>query len=617
MTAFLPEDYNFYIVKMSNEIRAISVDLKNRKSAILEMQQWTCNHGYTPASSVMTAIEKLCTLAGNDENWLVVFTDGNFQGLSQTVESNMATAISNCNFKTILLNIGIRANLASLFSQLGVTDIFYSTTNATEVIGKMGTITTTLLTLPEHGLMPQHISGRDATINSIFPLKRLIVLDQLIGGNPNTIEKANAGALSLQSGKSFFAQKDNISSRITHIESDVANTIIPAGEINIRFKENLTSQNLTFLPQVALDLQVDVVGYFKSKVLNRIVVCHNDNEVEVRARIVTLDGNSLSPEIHKMATVQLLIGQQKVTMSFADSIFKHTLKVDRPITLSVTAMHQGYFHFRSNLYTLSVEKCPVITIPKETEIEPFKVTESELAKVTSIRPLVDGVSVPLSQTSQLQLNAVQNDFFDIVATNEAWELRIRQTECPCFAKTGIFSIPVELRSLSSGKVIDTGFVTVHVINEPFYVKCLRFILWILLILLLLWYIIGIIKKPRFSRKYNLFYRYDYGKNKNRINPYRFRSNFIKRYLVPYSPETASVEGIQFKASGRNNFVNVSKKSLNSIRKDDLIYFDGMEQTAGKFSRDLRMGTNVPLEIKASNSKHTYRYIKTSDNNNYY
>jgi hypothetical protein len=206
----------------------------------------------------------------------------------------------------------------------------------------------------------------------------------------------------------------------------------------------------------------------------------------------------------------------------------------------------------------------------------------------------------------------------VTEEKEGWRLKNTPVKRPMFAKTGKTRATVELWSELQNRKLDSGQVQIEIQNIPFFERYYKLILGILAFLAALWYLAGLLKKPRFSRKHCIFYADKTGyANKWDNDTYFFTGNFFNRWLVPYIPEQKLVNGILFKASGRRNSVIISKNSLNNLNDDEKIYLNGLEIAKG-ITRDKPLTEKNPLEKKdKSGNLGLYFYIKRTERNYFY
>ena len=125
---------------------------------------------------------------------------------------------------------------------------------------------------------------------------------------------------------------------------------------------------------------------------------------------------------------------------------------------------------------------------------------------------------------------------------------------------------------------------------------LDFILRLLIPILLLIWIIGLIKKPRFERKFHKFII-----KKDGVSDYDgpISVDGGLGFLIPFKPETGRFSDLKLKAGNSKKQVIVDKKSL----KDDMSY-DGDDVS---LSRDLLMYEDTDLIKKEGRSRISYTY----------
>lgn len=614
LTAFLTDDDKLFVVKMSQPNRIVEIALDNRQQAIAGIENWSCS-GSTPVQSVHTAMKHLDTMCG-DDTWLIVFTDGEFESYSDIDRRAIEAFMQSGCAKVMLLNIDMpRGQFAQSLREMGVNDVYFASPGNNDIIGSMQKISTGIMTLPQSGMIPVSTDDKTVVLNSIFPLKRIIVLDQVNGGNTNSLAKAKSGSIDLDVSRSYQAKKDNLSSKITHILPGNQG-IIDAGNIELTFREKAVTGNMKFLPLVAIELQTDIDGLFKSKTGNNYVVCADANTVSITAKLIDLDGKTISPELMSQSEILIHIEGKDLSMQFADSVFVLWLEINEAVKLSVSAKHSDYYYFRSNIYSLTKDDCPIVTLPETISYPSYEVSSLNNDSGITIQPLIDGVPISADQFDALKLRLVLNSDanFDVTQNGDSWHVKYRGNKCQCFAKTGKYPVEIELWSETQNRKLDTGQFNVEIKNVCFLKKCLWLILSILLIVFLIWYIIGLIRKRRFHKDYNLFVVTQSGRQPKQCRPEKIKTSFLAKWLLPYRDETFTLNQLIFKAGTRKNHIMLSMKTKQSISSGDTVFYDTMELD---FKRDIQVSEGTAIELKYSGAKTTFFYIKKTDNTYYY
>lgn len=122
------------------------------------------------------------------------------------------------------------------------------------------------------------------------------------------------------------------------------------------------------------------------------------------------------------------------------------------------------------------------------------------------------------------------------------------------------------------------------------------IIKLLLILLAIWYVIGLKNKPRLDdKKYKIIVTEDGNEKANE----KLRKNGGLGSFIPYAPETGYAYDLNIKASNSMHSIIVLKKSL----KEGMTY-EGLDVSLGK---DLELAEDTPLIIKQGRNKTIYTY----------
>ena len=128
------------------------------------------------------------------------------------------------------------------------------------------------------------------------------------------------------------------------------------------------------------------------------------------------------------------------------------------------------------------------------------------------------------------------------------------------------------------------------------------ILALLMWFIIIWYIIGIFKKPRFEKKNHKIIVTEQGKElyNGPINVDGFPSS-----IIPFVPETGKAYDLKVKAGDTKNKIVIDKSSI-----VDGMFYDNEEATTKK---DLKIYEDTPLELRQNRNKKQWVYTDVVTN----
>ena len=200
---------------------------------------------------------------------------------------------------------------------------------------------------------------------------------------------------------------------------------------------------------------------------------------------------------------------------------------------------------------------------------------------------------------------------------------------PCFTPTGNFPLQVSINGILSklppGVTKDKAFhltvkgkpvrpidqvrpvsYAIEIRNPGWFNRCWRLIAGILGLVLFVWWLWGIITKPRFAKGSMIeFVR----KGAGRTDDYeRLPGPWYKRWLIPYSRESKMVDGLIFKAHSSPLNVYLAEKSVLQLGSD--LYINGLAKRP-PFDRDEVIGAITRVEYRQPGSSTTYKYVRSN------
>jgi hypothetical protein len=398
-----------------------------------------------------------------------------------------------------------------------------------------------------------------------------------------------------------------------------SNQVIPNGNIVIEFEKSISGRNIQFLPLVAVKLEAYPEGKFTKTGPPLFVICQEEGYVTVVAELRDLDGERLGGIDFNACEVKAITDKQVYDLKWDNQLSVFTAQIplsDEQIKFSVSAKYKGYFDFLSNIFTIESEPC--VSYESEIKVDKTliraKVTEMDLAPSVRIDPFIieqpSGNQRPPTEEEFKDLDLVKTGGgrigVDVKKEDGYWMVKPSEFWCACFTSTGKDSLVLTMESDDS-RITPTGdqvVIQVEIEDVSFWKKCGWLFIVFGVFLILLWYIIGLLKKPRFRKASEIEYfkskPHGFEKKKMSRESFGLPRGFIARYLIPYRAESRSIDGITFKAT-RSSSVVLSKKS----QKENM--FIGGNEIDEPGRRDIKLTKGEVLEIRERNFHHNYRY----------
>ena len=607
------------------------INLNQKKSSIAAItQSYDCSARKTPFAALTTASNKLA--ASNKKfKWLIVLSDGDITdtNFEQAAGSNIRNFVETTGGRVIFLNVNtIESKLDRYLDNSNTPNNTLRTQgNFDQIIKTMEEIAGNVMTLSKGGVKAQ-AQGTKITINTPVPLKKMIVLAQDARKNaelPNLI-KANLNGTSLFIEEPYKAQKlkstdYQMTGIVTHVKSGKGEGVIPKGELTLLFDKSVDVSKIKFLPEVAAKLDVQIKGSFKAETGNTYTVCDTVKNITIVAKLLDLNNKPLDEAVLKGSKVSFVDENTKKTIALrynpSSADFSASIPLNsKRITVSASAEYQGYFNYQSSIFVVQKEFCPTPTAFIEASKKTLhaKVTDMQHAETITVIPKIKVGDLPPRAATPEELKDLYfeklndtNIGIDVTETDGKMIIRPSTFICACFTKTGTDKLTLALKSKNKNITVDANNkidIQVTIDDDSFWAKCGTIILTTLIILFLLWYLFGIYKKPRFCKGAEVVYTKTTPLVERKPKSYLLPNGFVKRYLIPYTPEKQVVGGIEFKAGSRCSHVFIDRNSQN-----ERMFISGMPIDKPR-DKDVRLSNSEKLEITGQgNSKETYEYRK--------
>jgi len=631
MVGLLHPNDELYVFKMQPP-KGDPINLKSKRSSIQIINDtYTCNAGSTPYQAINNAATKL-KASKKGKKWLIVLSDGEIQ--SNSFPKNKQTLrqfVEDTGTRIIFLNVNKnQSTLDRFFEQTNTPQKTLRTSGSFEqVIQTMEQIASSVMTLSDSGVQVNMTGSNQVTIDALMPLKRIIVLQQDTRRSttlPN-ITEANANNTKLSFNDSYQAQKAKgnyrMKGQITHIVNNNKTTVIPKGDVNITFDATVNVRKVKFLPEAAAKLVVSMEGRFKGQDANVYTVCDSIPNITLVAKIVDLNERPLDDVVLKDAKVHYINEEYNTTHTMKYDPDEKRFIANLPISkdrfvISVAAAFEGYFDYQSNVLVVTRDHCPIPVASLTANAQSLKANVLDMANAPSLRiqPLIKEANKPARKPTAWELKNI-----DVELSNDALlGLNIKRNKqdgtitvspttflCACFTATGKETLQLQLSSKSKHIKIDPNnnqlTIPISVADASFWAKCGWLIITGIMLLILFWYIIGLIKKPRFCRGSEIILSKESHISKRKPKSYPLPTGFIARYLIPYTPEKRSVGSVNFKAGSRCSHVLIARETQNI----DMTVSGFPVETPNK--KDLRLSHGERLEIQKRSSKEVYEYRK--------
>jgi len=628
-----PQD-ELFVFKMHPAVET-SINLSGKQESIQKVSStYDCLAATTPFASVVKASVRLKSSV-KKEKWLIILSDGEIteQNFELNHPDELKTLVNQTGGRVIFLNVNPAFSVMdSYLANSGATTKTLRTQgNFTEIINTMEQVASNIMSFSK-GIQVQQ-QGNKAVFNTPIPLRRVVVLQQSSQPSVNLpkITKAAAEGKTLLTDKSYKAHKAktgySMSGNVTHLEATLG--LIPTGNVEIEFSAAPDMNRTKFLPEAAVKLSTELSGGIKSKQGSLYKICDTVKNVVITASLTDDNNQNISDEVLKKCTVQAIneTNGQKTTLRLNEQTktFVGTVPVTgNKIVLSVSAEFTGYFNLLSSIYTLEKESCPVpnagFDVSGGQATLRAKVTDLDNAPSFTVIPkiILDNGTSRIPTKDELKLLEIvqvnETDLYLSIHKNDDGTFSIRPVKrlCACFTPTGTDNLTFELKSNSpSIKTTSNNKLDLKVIieNDTFWAKCGWLIIALLILAVLIWYIYGLIVKPRFCRGSEIVYTRETNMMKNRAKSYPLPGGFFERYLVPYKPEKQIVGSVQFIAGVRCGHVLVAAKSQN-----EFMFLMGMPLDKPG-NKDERLANGENLEIVRQSTKEKYEYRKLEHNGN--
>ena len=649
LAALLDSDDKLYVVRMSESQTTVEIPLQSsaRQQAINLIRNTPHAGGDTPLDSIRTAGNLLEQTSDEYDRWLIISSDGQFQLADKK-------ACTGDEFAQVLNDFRGRNNNSSinmLFLAIGdqVSDELKSVwrrstgqapleaSNASGIIARMNEISALITSRdPDHpgesNLPIQIQDSNTVLLQSPFPLRRITVLRQAGTDSPLELQSfqinGNSALSTLKiSGPYSIGSppggREAVAGRLLHINMGTAT--IPEGTYKLVFNQDIASDrgNIIFVAETAIDF---TCGLYKTNDQQVKVDSANaviGESVQARVQILRSSGSQAMniQDVADQVEVEMDIGQQNAirlkpdpaSNSFVASGIKlEKGKLDARFTLTMRGWYKGIKHV-----LLDVNQNPPRNLGLKVEPGEWRAALDSIDSGPEIQviPTVDGRPMTVSEFAEIRDNLkIQNSrlCIDIKAGTTSFILRPRSSiwKAP-FISAGNQNITAELKGRIAGENAN-AIIQIYIEDIPWYKKYGPALAWPLLTLLLLWYIYGLYRKPRFKRGSIVDWipdtRNDDWDDMDSQGQ-KLENGWFKRYLIPFQAERTEIGSATFIATQSSAQIKVSAESLTRIMGQDetRIRLAGTGLRKEELTGDMIISSGQEMLIQRPYSREWFKY----------
>lgn len=624
LAALLGENDKLNVVRMSDEHQVNTIDLhyERRQQEINKVFEWE-GRGNTPFDTVHTSLNHIQNSVREnpeDEYWFIIVMDGAFndldynQGHSGTeLENNYRLAYetmrdfqegmeeSDVSFQAVYVTMESFLNNDEVIQMARFKEEVWEPTfnglhlraeseqDVIERINEVAAIMTNRDREAEDAnvTLNPRINGNEVILDSPYPLKRITVIQQesgrkvehditrfLVNGQEGnyTIN----GPFQIETPFDIHELRDTIYGSISHIGHETIEGVIPAGTYTLTFDEEVDGREFQFIAEPALDFEISLARVeADGSLMKEETTFFYGSDMKMLVQFIERGGEGdplifTSAEATENVRVMAVIEGEEHTLTWDASLQAFTtsfIMPEEPAKANVQAYIRGFYEEEKEHLIIGV---PMRVWEIEASHVPWEYAIDEIGDSHSLSftPYIDGVPI-----TEGELRAIWDDIMVEIA-GEPFNYQLQQD-----GNTIQLTIeePRLLFRLASGKREVTVTVngpyldesasatdTITIVDIPWYKKYGVYLLYLLIVAAVVTYVTGVVTKKRFDRRgYMVRYRIQII-NGNETDPLKstakFRSNFFKRYIIPFTPEKAVIDGFLFKAGQRKDHILLAKKS---------------------------------------------------------
>ena len=667
LAGFLDTRDDLHVVRMSDPGNTDRIDLAEqaRQREVDRIANWD-DRGGTPVRTVDTSFEHLLdemAVHEDREYWFVIVMDGAFNEMDPDIQAHEDTynegyealkatfeAFSeeledtDASFQSLFITMesfitdNEREQMERFFNGIWSTTLGGTRLRAEseqEIVERMAEAAALMTNRDPSGpanldLVDVRFSGSQAVIETRYPMRRVSVLEQSVGGQPDhQVDAVEAvgidadlrihDAVDIESPYDEFQIRDDIFGRVTHLVPNQAGEVIPPGTYELTFKEPVDESTVELIAEPALDMEMtikhvtpagelvdDRERFFAGTDMKLIVRVVEDSTERER---VTFANEEEAGEVELDALMNGQGIELQWDMDLQGFIADFSMPDDEVLVeteMYIPGFYQGQAQQRflgQDLFELSIAShhepwsYPMDAWPDDHNLS-FSVYEEGISfgeeRLTSFdeQGLIDVQSDGVRTSYE-----VAGDRID-VRVHEPW-FRFLQS-----AGTHDVDLVVaggyegqEARYTSTVEVGDTGW----------FMKYGIYGIYLLLILLTIWYVYRLVTKKRFvANKMRIDQevedkRSGLSRGKKRTRTANFKTNWFTKWLLPTKAEKKTVFAMTFIAKSSTT-VFLAKQSQH---KDQMIGTMPLNDDAKK--QDVEIMDSDQIKIQTDRKKETYTF----------
>ena len=409
LISLLEKDDNLIITKMSdldNDFRnKMIINLKDiPKELEFFREKIVPKSNLTPYKSVSSVVEYMKSNAKQDDvNWLIMITDGNFEDGNpipelEKIKEDISSLIAENDVRPIFLLIGSnKKELDKYEEQSGVEiwkEIFgqgeypkiYKSVGQHDIIEKMEEIAQLLTNKSSKKEEKNYkIDGNDIKFLSLFPLKKVIILNQKDkDGKLQEIDNVKIGDKEEKLIEVYTPKKAtknvDLYANVIHINVEKGDKDIE--ELRISFKDGVPS-NIKIFPEVAGEFEVKITDINGKELDGRVLKMAPEDEIKVYGFLK--NANDKEPMKYIDGTqVYINYGGKRIDLEYNPKTkqYEKSIKIEKgKKSIDAVAEFDGYFFYQSDIYIINGDE----TVSKIVKFEEKKEIKKETPKPVVVK----------------------------------------------------------------------------------------------------------------------------------------------------------------------------------------------------------------------------------------
>lgn len=409
LISLLEKDDNLIITKMSdldNDFRnKMIINLKDiPKELEFFREKIVPKSNLTPYKSVSSVVEYMKINAKQDDiNWLIMITDGNFEDGNpipelEKIKEDISSLIAENDVRPIFLLIGSnKKELDKYEEQSGVEiwkEIFgqgeypkiYKSVGQHDIIEKMEEIAQLLTNKSSKKEEKNYkIDGNDIKFLSLFPLKKVIILNQKDkDGKLQEINNVKIGDKEEKLIEVYTPKKAtknvDLYANVIHINVEKGDKDIE--ELRISFKDGVPS-NIKIFPEVAGEFEVKITDINGKELDGRVLKMAPEDEIKVYGFLK--NANDKEPMKYIDGTqIYINYGGKRIDLEYNPKTkqYEKSIKIEKgKKSIDAVAEFDGYFFYQSDIYIINGDE----TVSKIVKFEEKKEIKKETPKPVVVK----------------------------------------------------------------------------------------------------------------------------------------------------------------------------------------------------------------------------------------